>query len=59
MLKILLKKISTNLSFYYLKKDKLNEKKHFKITSLLNKKINILFKKNPRLFTHIKLSYTI
>ena len=59
MLKILLKKISINLSFYYLKKDRLNKKKHFKISNFLNKKINILFKKNPRLFTHTKLSNEI
>jgi len=59
MLKTLLKKISVNLSFYYLKKNKFDKKKHFKISDLLNKKINILFKKNPRLFTHTKLSNEI
>ena len=59
MFKNLLKKISINLSFYYFKKNELNKKKHFKISNFLNKKINIFFKKNPRLFTHTKLSNEI
>lgn len=59
MLKILLKEISKNLSFYYFKRIKYNKKKHIKISNFLKKKINILFKKNPRLFTHIKLSNVI
>src|SRR6056300_761450 len=59
MFKNLLKKISINLSFYYFKKNELNKKKHFKISNFLKKKINIFFKKNPRLFTHAKLSNEI
>ena len=59
MLKILLKEISKNLSFYYFKRIKYNKQKHIKISNFLKKKINILFKKNPRLFTHIKLSNVI
>jgi hypothetical protein len=59
MFKNLLKKISINLSFYYFKKKKFNKKKHFKISNFLDKKINIFFKKNPRLFTHAKLSNEI
>lgn len=59
MLKALLKKISINLSFYYLSKKKLNKKKHFKISNILKKKVNISFKKNPRLFTHKNLSNEI
>ena len=59
MLKVLLKKISISLSFYYLKNKGYNKKKHSQISNFLKNKINIFFKKNPRLFTHIKLSNEI
>ena len=59
MLKILLKKISIYLSFYYVKRIRYNKRKHFIISSFLKKKINIFFKKNPRLSTHINLSNEI
>ncbi len=59
MLKILLKKISVSLSFYYFSNKRYNKKKHSKISGYLKKKINIYFKKNPRLNTHIKLSNEI
>ncbi len=59
MLKVLLKKISVSLSFYYLKNKGYNKKKHSQISIFLKNKINIFFKKNPRLFTHIRLSNEI
>jgi len=59
MLKIFLKKISIYLSFYYFKIIKYDKHKHKKISEFLKKEINLKYKKNPRLLTHINLSKEI
>ena len=53
MLKVLLKKISISLSFYYLKNKGYNKKKHSQISNFLKNKINIFFKKKSKIiYTH-------
>ena len=59
MLKILLKKISAGLSLYYLKKIRINNSLHLSVSFFLKKKLNTLFRKNPRMKTHSQLSREI
>ena len=59
MLKILLKKISAKLTFYYLKRNTYDKSKHLRVSFFLKEKLNTLFKKNPRLKTHSQLSKEI
>ena len=59
MIKILLRQISINLSFFYKKKFQINKKKHFLIEKYINKKTKNLYFKNPRLSVHKKLSNEI
>ncbi len=59
MLKIFLRQISINLSFFINKSIKLNEKKHNLIEKFVLKKILQINKNNPRLLTHKNLSSEI
>ena len=58
MIKIFLRQISINLSFF-LKKNELNKKKHLLTEKYIIKKAKILYFKNPRLSVHRKLSHEI
>lgn len=59
MIKILLRQMSINLSFFIRKKFKINKKNHLLIEKYLDQKIKDLYLKNPRLSVHKKLSYEI
>ena len=49
MLKILLKEISKNLSFYYFKRIKYNKQKHIKISNFLKKKNKYFIQKKSEI----------
>ena len=59
MIKMILKKISINLSFLFDKEFTINKKKHFSIEKYIIKKAKNLYNKNPRLSVHKVLSYKI
>ena len=59
MIKILLRQISINLSFFFKKKFKFNKKKHILTEKYINQKAKDLYLKNPRLSVHKKLSNEI
>ncbi len=59
MIKIFLRQISINLSFFFEKKNELNKKKHLLTEKYIIKKAKDFYFKNPRLSVHRKLSHEI
>ena len=59
MIKIFLRQISINLSFFFEKKVKFNKKNHFLTEKYIEQKAKDLYFKNPRLSVHKKLSFEI
>ncbi len=59
MIKIFLRQISINLSFFYRKKFIFNERNHFLTERYIIQKAKDLYSKNPRLSVHKKLSHEI
>ena len=59
MIKIFLRQLSINLSFFFEKKVKYNKKKHLIAEKYVSEKVKNLYFKNPRLSVHKKLSFEI
>ena len=59
MIKIFLRQISINLSFFFEKKVKFNKKNHLLTEKYIEQKAKDLDFKNPRLSVHKKLSFEI
>ena len=59
MIKIFLRQISINLSFFFEKKVKFNKKNHLLTEKYIEQKTKDLYLKNPRLSVHKKLSFEI